>query len=314
MRIIQSCFIDPAPPYPEAHAATIAETPQGLVAAWFAGLKESRPDVTIWLARHDGRRWYGQRSLLAGRSDGGARLPCWNPVLHQMQGGPLLLFYKVGPRPRRWWGMMTLSHDHGASWLKPWRLPAGIYGPARSKPIERADGSLLVGSSRERFGWRCQIEETPDQGITWRLLATLNERRPFKANQPSLVDHGDGRFQALCRTKNGVVTECWSADDGRSWSPMVSTGMVNPNSGLDAQCLADGRVMLVWNPVRTGRSPLTVSLSPDGRAFAHALVLEEEPGQEFSYPSMIQAADGLVHIVYTWRRRQIRHAVLEPSA
>jgi predicted neuraminidase len=43
-----------------------------------------------------------------------------------------------------------------------------------------------------------------------------------------------------------------------------------------------------------------------------ALVLEKEPG-EYSYPAIIQTADGLVHITYTWQRKKIRHAVVNPA-
>ena len=42
--------------------------------------------------------------------------PCWNPVLFQPAKGPLLLFYKVGPSPSKWWGVMMSSEDGGKSW------------------------------------------------------------------------------------------------------------------------------------------------------------------------------------------------------
>jgi len=41
-------------------------------------------------------------------------------------------------------------------------------------------------------------------------------------------------------------------------------------------------------------------------------VLESAPG-EYSYPALIQAKDGLVHITYTWKRERVRHVVLDPA-
>ena len=55
-----------------------------------------------------------------------------------------------------------------------------------------------------------------------------------------------------------------------------------------------------------------VAVSEDGRLWHAALVLESEPG-EFSYPAVIQASDGKVHITYTWKRQRIMHVVLDPA-
>jgi hypothetical protein len=61
----------------------------------------------------------------------GSRHPCWNPVLFQMPREPLLLFYKVGPSPSTWWGMLIRSTDGGRTWSKPDRLPDEIGKPRR---------------------------------------------------------------------------------------------------------------------------------------------------------------------------------------
>ena len=321
MRPIASCFIDEAAPYLEAHAATIEETGQGLVAAWFAGTREGRPDVGIWLARHEGQRWTEPVRLLGGSDGAGDPLPCWNPVLRQCRDGQLLLFYKVGPRPRRWWGMLTRSLDGGQSWSRPRRLPDGIYGPAKNRPLELAVGSLLIGSSSELLGWRCQIERTADHGETIERVAVLNHPFTslpggFKANQATLVDHGSGHIRAMCRTKQGFISECWSNDHGRSWSAMRATSIPHPNSGFDCLRLVDGRFVLAHHPngkgpPGTGRSPLWLSLSTDGQSFEHALTIEDEPEREFSYPSLLQTRTGELHVVYTWKRKKIRHAVID---
>ena len=93
---------------------------------------------------------------------------------------------------------------------------------------------------------------------------------------------------------------------------MTKTALPNPNSGIDAVTLKDGRQLLVYNHLTSGRDFLNVVLSKDGEHWSAALVLEDEPG-EFSYPAVIQSSDGLVHITYTWRRRNVRHVVIDPA-
>jgi predicted neuraminidase len=114
------------------------------------------------------------------------------------------------------------------------------------------------------------------------------------------------------RTRSGRVFETWSADSGKSWSAVALGELPNPNSGVDAVTLRDGRHLIVYNHTRAGRTPLNVAVSVDGKRWDAALALEREPG-EFSYPAVIQTSDGLVHVTYTWNRRRIKHAVIDPA-
>jgi predicted neuraminidase len=118
---------------------------------------------------------------------------------------------------------------------------------------------------------------------------------------------------ALGRTRqNKRIFRVESLDGGRSWGAMTLTDLPNPNSGTDAVTLADGRHLLIYNHCETGRSPLNIAVSRDGKTWTPAVTLETEPG-EFSYPAIIQAADGTVHVTYTWKRKKIAHAVIDPA-
>jgi predicted neuraminidase len=108
-----------------------------------------------------------------------------------------------------------------------------------------------------------------------------------------------------------VITEAWSEDAGRTWKPMRATALPNPSAGIDALRLADGRFLLAYNPTTQGRAKLELAVSDDGKAWRPSLVLEDSPG-EYSYPAMIQARDGLVHVTYTWRRQRIKHVAVRP--
>jgi predicted neuraminidase len=306
-------FIFERAPFASAHAPTIAETPAGLVAAWFAGPHEGHPEVGVWIAREVDGRWHEPAAVAIGVDRTGRRQPAWNPVLWQARaGGPLLLFYKVGPSPRAWWGMLTRSSDHGLSWSPPARLPDGILGPIKNKPVQLAGGVLLCPSSTEDRGWRCHLERTPDLGRTWERLPAVRAPWHFGAIQPSILVWPDGRLQLLCRSRHGVIAEAWSSDGAGTWTRLRRTELPNPDSGIDALVLDDRRALLVYNDARAARTPLRLALSPDGRRWQPARVLEDGPG-EFSYPAVIQGQDRRIHITYTWNRRRIRYLALTPD-
>jgi predicted neuraminidase len=318
--VVTSEFIFERAPFPSAHASTIVETSGGLVAAWFGGTKERDPDVGIWVSRHDGTRWSAPVEVANGVQPDGTRHPCWNPVLFQPSSGPLLLFYKVGPSPSAWWGLVRTSADNGRTWSAPVKLPEGILGPIRAKPVELRPGVLLAGSSTEHDGWIVHMERysgawTADAlGATanWQKIGPLNVSAEFGAIQPTILVHPPSSLQILCRTRQGVIAESWSQDDGRTWSPMKATPLPNPSAGIDAVRLADGRFVLVYNPTATGRAKLDVAMSADGKMWKRAVVLEDSAG-EYSYPAMIQTRDGRIHLTYTWKRERIKHVVLDPA-
>jgi predicted neuraminidase len=309
--VLKEEFIFEQAPFASCHASTIAETKSGLVAAWFGGTRERNPDVGIWVAKRKKNGWSKPLEVANGVQPGGERHPCWNPVLFQPSRGPLLLFYKVGPSPSEWWGMLMTSPDGGTTWSKPARLPDGILGPIKNKPVQLKDGSLVCGSSTENAGWRVHIERTSDLGTKWQKTEPLNDRAQFGAIQPTILIHRSGAIQILCRSRQHKITESWSEDNGKTWSAMRVTTLPNPSAGIDAVALKDGRALLVYNHTETARTPLNVAVSSDGKAWSAALVLENQPG-EYSYPAVIQTADGLVHVTYTWKRERIKHVVIDP--
>jgi predicted neuraminidase len=311
--VLKSEFIYETAPFPACHASTIEDIPGGLITAWFGGTGEKNPDVGIWVSRHDGKKWSPVVEVANGvQVDGKTRYPTWNPVLFQPKNGPLLLFYKVGPSPSRWWGMLIKSTDGGKTWSKPQRLPEGILGPIKNKPVMLPDGTLLCPSSSEHNGWRVHMEMTRDLGSTWTKTDALNDGEEFAAIQPTILFHPGNRLQALCRSRQGHITECWSEDGGKTWDAMKATQLLNPSAGVDGVTLKDDRHLLVYNPVARGRTPLVVGLSKDGKEWQTVLTLENQPG-EYSYPAIIQADDGLVHITYTWKREKIRYWAVDPA-
>lgn len=299
-------------PFEECHASTLAETETGLICAWFAGSEEGNTDVAVWASTYEQKTWATPTLLVTGQDEHGKTLPCWNPVLWQQPGGPLHLFYKVGPSPRTWWGMAIQSEDGGHSWSEPRHLPTGILGPIKNKPIMLKDGRLLCPSSTEHDGWRVHFEWTSDHGQNWQKTRSIGDGETIEIIQPTLLIHSDHQLQALCRSRQDVIAEVWSTDGGLTWSEPRLTDLPNPNSGFDGLTLKDGRHLLVHNPSSRCRSPLVVSISEDGKIWQDIATLENGPGA-FSYPAIIQRRDGTVHISYTNQRTTITHVTIDPN-
>jgi len=208
--------------------------------------------------------------------------------------------------------MLTQSDDEGKNWSTPRHLPEGILGPIKNKPIQLANGDILCGSSTEDNGWRVHFERTSDLGVIWQKTGPVNEPPTIEAIQPSILTLGNGRLQAVGRTQQRRIFTINSDDSGKTWGEMKRNEMLNPNSGIDAVTLKDGRHILVYNHTIRDRSPLNVAVSRDGKEWQAAAVLEDTRG-EFSYPAVIQTADGLVHTTYTWKRQRVKHVVLDPA-
>ena len=319
--VVREEFIFKNALFKSCHASTIAQTRRGLVAAWFGGSRESNVDVSIWLSWHNGKGWSGPKEVANGIQHAAKRYACWNPVLFQPSTGPLMLFYKTGPDEPVWWGEMMTSHDGGRTWGQSRRLPEDILGPIKNKPIQLPNGDILAGSSTEqdlgdREIWKVHLELSSDMGRTWTRIGPINDGTKFNAIQPSILTHSDGRLQLLCRSLENRITTAWSSDMGRTWGPMTATTLPNPDAGTDAVTLTDGRQLFVYNHTAEeepyDRQLLNVSLSSDGVRWQAALILENQLG-EYSYPSVIQSDDGLVHITYTWRRERIKHVVIDPA-
>ena len=313
-------------PTPQCHASTIVETPSGMVAAWFGGTREKDPDVGIWISRLVKGTWTYPIEVADGIQNDTLRHPCWNPVLFQPAGESLLLFFKVGPSPREWWGELMISENDGQTWSAPRKLGRDrlgyLVGPVKNKPVQLAEGTILCPSSTEvikkgEVFWSVHFERTQDLGKTWEVIGPVNDGIEFDAIQPSILTHSNGQLQILCRTRQDVISESWSGDGGETWSRMAATHLPNPSAGMDAVTLRDRRHLVVYNhstrsKPSPGRQILNVALSCDGKTWNPVMTLEKQKG-EYSYPAVIQSSDGLVHITYTYDRKSIKYVVLDPE-
>ena len=307
-------FIFNVAPFNACHASTIVESePDKYLAAWFAGTQEGAGDVRIWLSSSaDGVNW-SQPDVVAQEPG----MACWNPVLfRERKSGEIILYYKIGPSAQAWSGFFRRSKDAGKTWGESYIMPAGLIGPSKNKPLQLDDGTVLSPTSVESYrNWACWIDRSVDGCRNWTRHGPIYHPKTSQGvSQPALLKRRDGSLMLLARSRTiGQVCTATSRDGGVTWSAVEGiSALPNPNSGIDAVTLADGRHLLVYNPTHIGRTPLAVALSnDDGATWKQAVVLENEPG-EYSYPAIIQAADATIHITYTWNRTKIRHVTLEP--
>jgi predicted neuraminidase len=237
-------------------------------------------------------------------------------VLFRSASKAFFLFYKAGANPMSWTSYIRRSADIGKTWEKAEPLPAGLLGPIKNKPIQRADGTILAGTSVESYkAWACWLERSGNDGKTWRRFGPISvPDHPHGIIQPTLFETSDKRIVALCRSRGlGFICQAESKDGGETWSSAKPTELPNPNSGIDLVRTDKGDLFLVYNHTKQGRSPLNLARSEDeGKSWTKVTALEEEPG-EFSYPAIIQARDGQLQITYTWNRRHIKHVMHDPA-
>lgn len=194
----------------------------------------------------------------------------------------------------------------------------------RTSPMMIGESRLLVPLYNGSFGAGL-MAITEDWGKTWRASRPL---AGISSIQPAIVRKDDGTLVAYMRdgSPHLRVHRSESPDGGMTWTPAVPTGMPNPGSSVEVIRLANGNWVMVDNDVGhyKGRFRLAVRVSTDeGETWSAARYLENrlEPEQgdpiEFSYPSVMQTADGLIHVSYTWRDNEygetIKHAWFEEA-
>jgi predicted neuraminidase len=144
------------------------------------------------------------------------------------------------------------------------------------------------------------VAMSDDGGATWRASDPILS---LGGVQPSLVRRKDGTIVAWMRDngpppQRAIVAE--SRDGGVTWTAGQDSDVPNPGSSIEVVALRDGSWLMVSNDTESGRARLSAWLSEDeGRTWPRRRAIEDTTGGSYSYPSVIQAADGTVHVSYS---------------
>lgn len=169
----------------------------------------------------------------------------------------------------------------------------------RCKPTVLPSGRILLPLYSDTYSASI-MAISDDGGLTWVASQPMFGLGNI---QPSVLRRKDGSLVAYMR-ENGItgkVRVSESRDDGMTWSPVTSSELPNPGSGLDGVVLANGHWALVYNDTNRGRNSLAVSISKDeGKTWAVTRHLEKAETGSYHYPTMIQGKDGRIHCVYSY--------------
>ena len=310
---------------PAAHASNLLPLPldhsAALMAFWFAGTRESGPDVRIAASAFDRAsqqwlpaRWVLERHAAGEQLEFGLRR-LGNPVAWRDGQGRIHLF--VVATGLGGWAAGRILHvrqrDAGNELTDLVFQPLGVLPLSwlwntshlvRAAPLPLADGGMVLPAYFE-LGRKYPLALRFDAQGEFLGLTRMSARAHLL--QPALLARGEQDWLALLRDSGPQrqLRAVQTTDGGRGWQDLPDPGLPNPDAAVAALALGPGQMLLAHNPRADGRAALDLSASADGLHWTHLLTLAQgAAGAEYSYPALAWA-DGSLWVSYTDQRRAI---------
>lgn len=300
---------------PVAHASSLEVLPDNkLIVFWFAGTSEGNADVKIWQSVYDEKKWESVTEVVSPKQilNDTKRFTkkVGNPVIYRSTNGILHLFV-VSVGVGGWSGSGLnhyMSYDNGKTWGRGQRL---VLSPlfnfstlARTSAITLSDGGFYLPVYHEFIRKYPEILRFDKDG-NFINQTRLNSYTGLL--QPSILPISDLEAYAYLRNfrKNDKTLYYEVTNDGGiTWSEPRATNLTNQDSSIVVARVDKNKYLMVYNPSKRGK--LSLAISNDGVKWTDVYSLEDTPDNEFSYPS-IQVHGDIVDIVYTWKRKNIKH-------
>ncbi len=335
---IINSFINPGSKSGMVHVGSVCEMSDGeLGAVWYGGTREGAKDVAIFFSTRPPRLnipWSSPR-IIVDRASATEEL---NRYIRKV-GNPVLF---SGPEKRLWliyvsitvggWSGSSLnvkaSLDGGLTWTDSQRLALSPFFniselvKGRPLPVSVTKGN----ENRDHFAVPIYHEclgHFPE--ILWIAFSRTDETIFYEKSrmaggnffiQPSIAPLNTHSAKAFyrCLSPARRISAARTDDGGQTWSAPEFLDLPNPDSAVDALPLSHDRILMAFNDSSNNREILQLAVSNDqGINWIRIQTLEKSTHEEFSYPYMIRGSNGLIHLVYTWKRKRIKHWVFNEA-
>lgn len=313
------------------HCASITQSQSGeSICTWYGGSREGARDVKVWLASlpanaGDANQWSEPQSIMdyarSGLDTNQFVRKVGNAVTFFDSQDRLWLIY-VSIAMGGWATSSlnaTYSNDHGRTWSQSQRLWLSpflnISQLVRCPPVFTNDGEIGLPIYNECAGIFPEMLwlRASESGLVYQKSRICGGRDWL---QPSVVPTSDQHAICYLRCLNDSrrVGYAITEDAGLTWTYPSTLELPNPNSAVCAVRLGDSGVLMALNHSTDSRDSISLVYSADGvHDWKQVTTLDSQPGEKFSYPSMIRGQDGLIHLVYSWQMKKIRHISLNDT-
>jgi predicted neuraminidase len=315
-----------------SHAANLLVLPSGdLLVVYYAGIYERGSGESIVLSRlPKGSSKWTEPVVVSYHADWANQ----NPLLFLAPDKTVWLFHTTqrgGHDQTKDIVYGLKSTDEGHTWSEPvtvfpqlglyTRQPLIVFQNQWLFPVYHSAGGSITSNAQKDHSY---VEVSADRGATWKECDVAGSGGFVQMN---IVPTSPTHLIAFYRSRYADWIYESESSDGCNWSTPQVTALPNNNASIQAIALKNGHLAMIFNNTQAELKPehadtgsrriLSLALSEDGGktwpwirdienpALSQPILPLEDA--EYSYPSIVQSADGMIHVAYTFRRETIKY-------